>query len=69
MLAEDRGHEVLGVWMGWALECRCDLGDPDTESCDVHIWTAAADQFIGLVDDDWYRVADWYRARRGAAAP
>jgi len=26
-------------------------------------WLAAAAEFISLIDDDWYRVADWYRSR------
>ena len=24
-------------------------------------WLAAGEEFIRLIDDDWYRVADWYR--------
>lgn len=25
-------------------------------------WLAAGEEFIALIDDDWYRVADWYRS-------
>jgi len=62
ILAEDRGHEILAVWMDWAVGCRCDLESPDTELCEVHTWAAAADHFVRLIDKDWYAVADWYRA-------
>jgi hypothetical protein len=32
-------------------------------------WLARAAEFIRLIDDDWYRVADWYRTPVGDAAP
>lgn len=28
-------------------------------------WLRAGEDFIALIDADWWRVADWYRARRG----
>lgn len=28
-------------------------------------WLAASEEFLALIDDDWYRVADWYRKTRG----
>lgn len=36
--------------------------DPETE---CGRWLAASEEFIALIDDDWYRVADWYRKTRG----
>lgn len=57
----DRGRELTAAWLDWAKTCTCDSAAPDPSSCDVHTWIAAADEFIRLIDDDWYRVADWYR--------
>lgn len=52
--------ELMGAWVSWARDCNC--RDTDTEPrCQRHKWETAADQFIRLIDDDWYRVADWYR--------
>jgi len=44
-------------------ECRTALvriapAEPQTE---CGHWLAAGEEFIRLIDDDWYRVADWYR--------
>jgi len=32
-----------------------------TPRTDCGLWLAAAQEFISLVDSDWYRMADWYR--------
>lgn len=56
----ERRRELMRAWMAWAEACN---GDPDTDDpgCELHAWLAAADRFIRLVDEDWYRVADFYR--------
>ena len=56
------GKEVVQVWLEWAKGCSCDPEQPDSGSCAVHQWLAACDDFIGLIDDHWYRIADQYRA-------
>ncbi len=33
--------------------------------CEFHTWQRAADKFIRLIDEDWYRVADFYRELGG----
>ncbi len=60
--AGERRRELMGAWMAWARACN---GDPDTDDpgCGLHAWFGAAEQFIRLVDRDWAKVADWYRAR------
>ncbi len=56
--AGERRRELMGIWVEWA-SCR----EPDESDCGcvLHAWLRAAEQFIRLVDEDWYRVADWYR--------
>jgi len=61
MLAAERGKELLDVWQDWAKSCACDLKAPDLEGCEVHRWMDACDQFVRLIDADWYRLADYYR--------
>ena len=58
--AGDRRRELMGIWIAWARACN---GDPESDDpgCGLHEWFGAAEQFIRLIDEDWYRVADWYR--------
>lgn len=35
---------------------------PPTPATECGRWLKAGEDFIALIDDDWYRVADWYRA-------
>ncbi|HET7060201.1 MAG TPA: hypothetical protein VFH99_02700 [Candidatus Saccharimonadales bacterium] len=56
--AGERRQELMGVWLRWANCLEPDGGECD---CDYHRWQRAADEFIGLIDEDWYRVADFYR--------
>lgn len=58
----ERGKELVAAWLDWAKGCACDPDQPDPEDCEVHRWMAACDDFIGLIDDHWYRIADQYRA-------
>lgn len=54
-------RELMAAWMEWAGSCSGDLGRDDP-GCEVHAWFSAAEEFIRLIDEDWLRVADWYRA-------
>lgn len=56
----ERRRELVGVWMAWVRACN---GDPEADdpNCELHAWFETADQFIRLIDEDWYRVADFYR--------
>lgn len=60
--AGERRRELMGVWMAWARGCN---GDPEADDpgCELHAWFEAAGQFIRLIDEDWYRIADWYRVK------
>jgi hypothetical protein len=56
--AGERRRELMGLWIAWA---SCPEADDADCGCDFHRWQGAADEFISLIDADWYRVADWYR--------
>lgn len=56
--AGERRRELMGAWLRWT---GCLEADDANCGCDYHTWQRAADEFIGLIDADWYRVADWYR--------
>jgi hypothetical protein len=58
--AGERRRELMGAWMAWTSACKGDT-DADDPGCGLHDWFEAAEQFIRLIDEDWYRIADWYR--------
>lgn len=58
--AGERRRELMGVWVTWA-SCQEQESDEGDCGCALHAWLRAAEEFIGLIDEDWYRVADWYR--------
>jgi hypothetical protein len=62
--AGERRRELMGVWIEW-VGCPSS-GEADPAECDYCRWQQTADEFIGLIDDDWYRVADWYRGGEGS---
>lgn len=57
--AGERRRELMQVWLAWA---GCPESDNSVCDCSLHAWLTAAEQFISLIDEDWYAVADWYRA-------
>lgn len=62
--AGERRRELMAAWMDWARGCRGDLRRDDP-GCELHRWHQAAEDFVRLIDADWYRVADFYRELRG----
>jgi hypothetical protein len=73
--AGDQRREFMAVWVDWAWAAvvaddpvrREDATSPPNEGApgprtECGRWLASAAEFIGLIDDDWYRVADWYRS-------
>ncbi len=65
--AGERRRELMAAWVEWARTCDVDLDQPH-QRCELHAWLTACDDFIRLIDDDWYRVADWYRAATPTAS-
>jgi hypothetical protein len=58
--AGERRRELMSAWVAWAGHCQKDSDATDCP-CSFHAWLQAADQFIRLVDEDWYAIADYYR--------
>jgi hypothetical protein len=56
--AGEQRRELMAAWVVWA---SCPQADDSDCGCDLHAWLRAAQQFIRLVDEDWYRIADFYR--------
>jgi len=70
-------------WHEWAADCHCtwEVSDEiDTEHfpthrhhagisqrCQLHAISTACNDYTTLIDDDWRRVADWYRSTDGSA--
>jgi hypothetical protein len=61
MLACERGKEMMADWLEWAKSCACDPENPDPQNCTIHSWLSACNEFVRLIDEDWYRIADYYR--------
>lgn len=58
--AGERRKELMAAWIAWA-SCE-DYSEPSDCACSLHAWFQAAEDFIRLIDRDWYQVADYYRA-------
>ena len=50
----------MGQWIDWVSQCAVDTKAEDC-TCDFHAWEQATERFIRLIDEDWYRIADFYR--------
>lgn len=64
--SEQLGKDLLEAFLRWADACHCSLEEEATPkpSCSVHAWLTACQQYIELIDEDWDKVADWYRTGR-----
>lgn len=58
--AGERRRELMAVWIAWARACSGNL-DAEDPGCRLHAWMSAAEEFVRLIDGDWYRIADYYR--------
>lgn len=54
------GKAVVAKWDGWVDSCACD-GDTPQSNCTVHLAIGGCETYTRIVDEDWYRLADWYR--------
>ena len=74
MTAGEQRREFMAVWVDWAwaaviaedpVGLEGETPPPDAAAPEPRTecgrWLASAAEFIALIDDDWYRVADWYR--------
>jgi hypothetical protein len=63
----DVRREFMSTWVDWAWELverehEGRDGPRSANASECAQWLAAGEEFIGLIDADWYRVADWYRS-------
>ena len=56
----------MATWIDWAGEYAAADNDGAAET-GCGRWQQAADEYLRLIDDDWLKVADWYRS--GAPEP
>jgi hypothetical protein len=65
------GAAILAEWQDYVAGCACqvdDLGEladkpkeGNVPACQVHVAIQACQDYCRLVDEDWVKVADWYR--------
>lgn len=56
------GTAIHRKWQQLGRDCRCtDIEHGDGPECQVHSTIAACDDYMRFIDDDWMRIADWYR--------
>jgi hypothetical protein len=56
----ERGRRILSDWQTWLETCDCDLAATSSD-CRVHLVIDRADRVFELIQDEWYKVAPWYR--------
>lgn len=82
--ADPIGRATEAEWRAWAASCQCIWtveDEVDREhfpthrhhtgirgGCSLHSIVLACGEYTALVDDDWRRVADWYRLDASASA-
>lgn len=59
--ATDIGQRIEGDWLRFIARCDCADIDSGHEHCQVHSTIRATEDYCRLVDEDWIRIADWYR--------
>jgi hypothetical protein len=47
-------------WQEFAATCRCQDDAHVQEDCRVHALLQACERYCRLVDEEWYKIADWY---------
>ncbi len=53
------GPSVHQEWQAFAATCRCDDERPK-DDCRVHALIRACQRYCQFVDEEWYKIADWY---------
>lgn len=60
--ASDEGDELAQNWADWVEQCDCEDLDAPRPQCPVHQVISACEKYTQIVDEDWQRLADWYRS-------
>lgn len=62
------GSEIQADWQAWVASCDCTRAD-SYGACPVHQVIEQADFYGRLIDQEWHRVAAWFRATNDVVAP
>jgi hypothetical protein len=54
------GPTVHAEWQEFAASCQCADIEHSNEDCRVHAMITACERYCGFVDQEWYKIADWY---------
>jgi hypothetical protein len=54
------GPSVHQEWQAFAASCHCENDDHPNSECRVHAMIKACQRYCELVDQEWYKIADWY---------
>lgn len=54
------GGQTLKEWQDFIASCECPV-DAVREVCQVHATIRACNAYCDLIDQDWTKIADWYR--------
>jgi len=55
------GPSVHQEWQEFAAACACEDDEHPSEDCRVHALIKACERYCQLVDEEWYKIADWYK--------
>jgi hypothetical protein len=58
--ASSIGPGVLQEWLEFAASCQCQDPEHPQDDCRVHCLIKACESYCRLVDEEWYKIADWY---------
>lgn len=61
--ADETRNELMAAWIDWAREHVAALDEEAAAGTECGRWEQAADEFLRLIDEDWLKVADWYRTQ------
>jgi hypothetical protein len=54
------GPSVHQEWQEFAASCQCQNDEHPADNCRVHALIQACQRYCELVDEEWYKIADWY---------
>ena len=79
LAASKIGMDIHDDWQQWASECECTWEHPEDpaevfptrhnhpgidKNCGLHLMVEACGDYCILIDEDWFRIQDWYSIDR-----
>ena len=59
--SDPEGSAIHAKWQKLVASCACTADIEPQSDCQVHATIQACEDYAQLIDDDWDRIADWYR--------